>query len=250
MSLIIDREKNEINALRQVTDWRGKRVLEIGCGNGRLTRRIAKLGAHIEAIDPHPDLINVAGKNLPRSFAPRVRFIVGKASRLEYAKCTFDLVLFSWSLWWILPEGMVHALRQARRVLKDGGCLLDLRPAPALRHVGIEVNDSYQQVAIMRERLDEQYAADRAVKEMVKAGLLRLESRTRFDCTRRMDRFTEFQAWLEEPARLSKIRSPKRLLESVKEALKSRTEIPKSQRGKLRIVVLGPVDLCVLRKSG
>src|SRR5262245_51328989 len=98
MSLIVDRERNEINALRQVTDWRDKKVLEIGCGSGRLTRRIARLGANIEAIDPNPNLINVARQALPRSFAPHVRFNVGKTTRLEYSKCKFDLALFSWSL--------------------------------------------------------------------------------------------------------------------------------------------------------
>lgn len=98
MSPIIDRERNEITALRQITEWRGKRILEIGCGSGRLTRRIAKLGAHIEAIDPDPNLINSARQTLPQSFASRVHFNVGKSSRLEYPKCSFDLVLFSWSL--------------------------------------------------------------------------------------------------------------------------------------------------------
>ena len=98
MSLIIDRERNEINALRQITNWRGLKVLEIGCGSGRLTRRIARLGAHVEAIDSNPNLIDVARQTLPRSFASRVRFNVGKSSRLEYPQRTFGLVLFSWSL--------------------------------------------------------------------------------------------------------------------------------------------------------
>jgi 2-polyprenyl-3-methyl-5-hydroxy-6-metoxy-1,4-benzoquinol methylase len=98
MALRIDRERNEIMALKQVTDWRGKKVLEIGCGNGRLTRRLASLGAFIEAIDPLPELIKTARQQLPASFKSRVRFDVGKSSRLEYAKDTFDLVLFSWSL--------------------------------------------------------------------------------------------------------------------------------------------------------
>jgi hypothetical protein len=144
---------------------------------------------------------------------------------------------------------MVYALRQARRVLKDDGYLLDLRPAPAKRHVFIEINDSYEEVAIMNDRLDDHYAADRAVREMVNAGLLKLRSRTRFECTRRMDRFDEFQAWLEEPARLRKVRSPEQLLHTVKEAWRSRREPFKSQKVNPRIVVLGPIELRVLIKT-
>lgn len=98
MPILIDRERNEINALRPITNWRGKKVLEIGCGSGRLTRRLATFGAHIEAIDPNLDSIKVARQTLPPSYASRVRFNVGKSSRLEYPKNTFDIVLFSWSL--------------------------------------------------------------------------------------------------------------------------------------------------------
>ena len=39
-----DLERNEISTLKQVTDWRTKKVLEIGCGNGRLTRRLGAVG--------------------------------------------------------------------------------------------------------------------------------------------------------------------------------------------------------------
>ncbi|MFN2532257.1 MAG: class I SAM-dependent methyltransferase [Pyrinomonadaceae bacterium] len=98
MVLRIDTERNEIKALQQVTAWRGKNVLEIGCGDGRLTRRLARLGAYIEAIDPSQDLIRTAQSQLPKSFASRVRFRVGSSARLEYPRSHFDLVLFSWSL--------------------------------------------------------------------------------------------------------------------------------------------------------
>src|SRR5262245_4326217 len=106
---------------------------------------------------------------------------------------------------------MVHALRQARRVLKADGYLLDLRPAPVHRRVGIEQNGSYLQVAVIDEVFDDDYAANQAVKKMVEAGLLRMKRNIRFDCTRRMDRFSDFQTWFDDCVRLSKIRSPERL---------------------------------------
>ena len=148
---------------------------------------------------------------------------------------------------------MVHALRQARRVLKDDGYLLDVRSAATVRHVGIESNDSYHQVAVMKESLDENYASDRAVKEMIKERLLKLESHTRVECTRRMVTYNEFETWLREPARFRKLKSPERLLKAVKDALKSQSDVSKARkgkvdRGKLRIVVLGPLDLRVLTK--
>ena len=35
MTIRVDPERNEIRALKEVGTWRGKKVLEIGCGNGR-----------------------------------------------------------------------------------------------------------------------------------------------------------------------------------------------------------------------
>jgi len=98
MTLRIDPEKNEVRALKAMTHWRGKRVLEIGCGNGRLTRRLANLGAHVDAIDPDKKLIAAARKELPTRYSDRVRHKVGSALDLKYPKQTFDIVVFSWVL--------------------------------------------------------------------------------------------------------------------------------------------------------
>ena len=98
MPLYIDPEQNEVRALKQATDWRGRRVLEIGCGDGRLTRRLARLGARVRAIDPDAALIRAARRGLPKRFASQVRFQVGRSGRLEYPRETFDIVVFSWVL--------------------------------------------------------------------------------------------------------------------------------------------------------
>jgi 2-polyprenyl-3-methyl-5-hydroxy-6-metoxy-1,4-benzoquinol methylase len=98
MALRIDPEQNEVRALKHVANWRGQRVLEIGCGDGRLTRRLARLGANVQAIDPDETVIRAARKLLPQRLAARVHFHVGKAGRLEYPKESFDLVVFSWVL--------------------------------------------------------------------------------------------------------------------------------------------------------
>jgi ubiquinone/menaquinone biosynthesis C-methylase UbiE len=98
MAIRIDPEKNEVQALKEMTDWRNKRVIEIGCGNGRLTRRIANLGAQMEAIDPDRKLIATAKNDLPMRLSDRVRFKVGSALGLKYPKQTFDIAVFSWVL--------------------------------------------------------------------------------------------------------------------------------------------------------
>ena len=98
MTLRVDPEKNEVRALKELANWRGKQVLEIGCGNGRLTRRLANLGAQVEALDPDKKMIALARKELPGRYADRVKFKVGVAENLKYPKQTFDIVVFAWSL--------------------------------------------------------------------------------------------------------------------------------------------------------
>ena len=98
MPIRIDPEEVEFRALRPAASWRGARVLEIGCGDGRLTRRLARLGAQVIAIDPDRAAIRIARKALPRSYARQVRYAVGTASRLKFPAGSFDIVVFAWSL--------------------------------------------------------------------------------------------------------------------------------------------------------
>jgi ubiquinone/menaquinone biosynthesis C-methylase UbiE len=98
MTIRMDTQRNEVHALAGVADWRGRRVLEIGCGDGRLTLRLASLGAVIEAIDPDAASIRAARRALPARLAGRVRYRVGVAERLKYPAESFDRVVFAWSL--------------------------------------------------------------------------------------------------------------------------------------------------------
>ena len=99
MALTIDPAKQEIRALRKATHWRGKRVIEVGCGDGRLTLRLASLRPlKIEALDPDSKLIRMARKKLPERYAQRIYYQVGHAEKLKYPADTFDIGVFSWVL--------------------------------------------------------------------------------------------------------------------------------------------------------
>ena len=98
MALIVDPEQNEIRALERVGDWRGKRVIEIGCGDGRLTLRLAGLGARVEAIDVKQALVREARQNLPRRFADQITYYNGQSEHLAFRTASFDLAVFAWSL--------------------------------------------------------------------------------------------------------------------------------------------------------
>jgi 2-polyprenyl-3-methyl-5-hydroxy-6-metoxy-1,4-benzoquinol methylase len=98
MVLHIDPEKRELRELKEAAIWRRKRVVEIGCGDGRLTERLANLGARIDAIDPEAKLIRAARRRKPARLAARIRYHVGKAEHLPAGNGSVDRVVFAWSL--------------------------------------------------------------------------------------------------------------------------------------------------------
>jgi 2-polyprenyl-3-methyl-5-hydroxy-6-metoxy-1,4-benzoquinol methylase len=98
MAITVDPQQREVRAFERLARLQGKRVLEIGCGDGRLTRRLAGLGARVRAIDPDAGQIRLARASLPRSLARRIEYRVGQAERLPYRACEFDCVVFSWAL--------------------------------------------------------------------------------------------------------------------------------------------------------
>ena len=61
MTLQKDPERNEIRYLRQCADFSGKRVLEVGCGEGRMTWQYAKETHTTIGIDPERDLLILRG---------------------------------------------------------------------------------------------------------------------------------------------------------------------------------------------
>jgi ubiquinone/menaquinone biosynthesis C-methylase UbiE len=97
MTIHTDPERNEVRALQAAASWRGKRVLEIGSGDGRLARRLARLGSSVTASDPNETLL----KKLASSFRPasfRVRCCSADGRYLAFAKESCDISVFGWSL--------------------------------------------------------------------------------------------------------------------------------------------------------
>jgi 2-polyprenyl-3-methyl-5-hydroxy-6-metoxy-1,4-benzoquinol methylase len=100
MAISIDPENNETRALLDMANFSDKHVLEIGCGDGRLTWRYADKAAHVTAIEPSSEQVAVARENLPKHLKGRVEF---HAATLEdfaakSAPSIFDLVILSYSL--------------------------------------------------------------------------------------------------------------------------------------------------------
>jgi ubiquinone/menaquinone biosynthesis C-methylase UbiE len=95
---LIDPEGAELAGLRALGSLEGARVLEVGCGDGRLTFGYAAVTGSVLAIDSRAEAVATARAGLPADLAARVRFEVGSALDLEQPPASFDVALFSHSL--------------------------------------------------------------------------------------------------------------------------------------------------------
>lgn len=100
MSIRVDPEGNEIRALLEAVDLGGQEVLEIGCGDGRLTWRYADQAAHVTAIDPFAEGIERAKESIPEGSRGRVEFhnIAFERFAAGSDPSMFDTAILSWSL--------------------------------------------------------------------------------------------------------------------------------------------------------
>lgn len=94
----LDPEGAHIEALRRLGNFRNQRVLELGCGDGRLTVGIAPAAASVLAFDPDQEAVERARRFLPAELAERVSYRVASGKEIELDPVSFDLVVFSWSL--------------------------------------------------------------------------------------------------------------------------------------------------------
>lgn len=124
-----DRDRRVLASLeRWSRDWRSLRVLDLGCGVGRLLGTLAGWGAsptRLTGVDLMPARIEAA-----RASFPQIRFEVTNAERLPFDDGAFDLVccftVFSSILDEVTAAGVAA---EVRRVLQPGGAVVwyDLR---------------------------------------------------------------------------------------------------------------------------
>jgi ubiquinone/menaquinone biosynthesis C-methylase UbiE len=98
VSGVLDPEGAHLAALRRLGDFRGQRILELGCGDGRLTLGIAADAKSVLAFDPDRAAVERARRSLPADLAERVVYKVASGKEIEIEHHSFDLVVFSWSL--------------------------------------------------------------------------------------------------------------------------------------------------------
>lgn len=104
---------------------RGKRIIDVGCGDGALVRLLAGRGAHVLGVECAPRQLAKARAQPPIADE---EIVEGFAQALPAADCSADVVVFFNSLHHVPAPDMATALAEAARVLKPGGLLYVSEP--------------------------------------------------------------------------------------------------------------------------
>lgn len=95
---MLDPEETETRVIHSLIDFSRKDVLDIGCGDGRMTWRFAEAVRSVMGIDPVAVSIDAARAATPDALRGRAHFQVGDIASMTLPPAAFDVAVFSWSL--------------------------------------------------------------------------------------------------------------------------------------------------------
>ncbi|MDH5747694.1 MAG: class I SAM-dependent methyltransferase [Rhodospirillales bacterium] len=135
------------DVLTDLLDLKNKRVADIGCGDGALTRLMTRQGATVIGLDTNPKQLEKAQSAEP---AGKETYGTGGAEDLPFENSSMDVIVFSNSLHHVPVDLQDKALEEAARVLKPGGYIFISEPLAEGPH--FEMQQPYHDETEVRAR--------------------------------------------------------------------------------------------------
>lgn len=105
-------EKNML--MKMAGDVKGKKVLDIGCGTGRLARVLIEKNADYTGVDISEEMLKIAKKKNTKG-----KFLEADIEELPFEDESFDVIICAFVI--VHVGDLKEAFREAYRVLKKGG---------------------------------------------------------------------------------------------------------------------------------
>jgi SAM-dependent methyltransferase len=105
------------SAMRDIADWSGRDLLDLGCGTGFHLPRWAVDARVVYGVEPHPDLARLAARRTSR--CGNVTVLPGTAQRIPLAPASVDVMHARWA--YFFGPGCEPGLRELDRVMRHGG---------------------------------------------------------------------------------------------------------------------------------
>jgi SAM-dependent methyltransferase len=136
----------------------GGKTLDLGCGEGRLSRDLKTLGHDVVGVDVSPTMLDAA-----QSADPQIETYLADAAALPFPDATFDCVVAFMTLQDV--DDLRGAVREVRRVLEPGGrfCLAIVHPLNSAG--GFEGDAADSPFVISGSYLEESFYEDNVVRD-------------------------------------------------------------------------------------
>lgn len=112
---------DELRVLAPHVDLADAQVLEIGCGTGRLTRRLAPAAAAYVAFDINPSFVGYCAQD--ERMPPDVQFLVASGETIPCPPNAVDVLVDGWAL---TAQHPAETLAEYQRVTRQAGTMLIL----------------------------------------------------------------------------------------------------------------------------
>lgn len=168
--------RNGTELLVEILNLNNATVVDVGCGDGWLVRRLAKRGAHVTGVEVSPKQMAMALAATPVSDE---NYIQGLAEDLPVTSRSVDIVIYFNSLHHIDGSGLIKALREAARVLRSGGILYVSEPLAEGPYFEL-MKPAHDETAVRQRALD-------ALRFAPEVGLLIERQLTHLDTVRLAD---------------------------------------------------------------
>lgn len=159
-------QRTNSDALTATLELQGKKVIDIGCGEGHLVRLMTRHGAKAIGVECSAQQLEKAHAAKP---AGHEIYHEGRAEELPFAADSIDVAVFFNSLHHVPVDQMQTALKEAARVLKSGGVLYVCEPVAQGPHF-----------ELMKPVHDETVVRAKAYEALQGAGKLGFEPQDEF----------------------------------------------------------------------
>ncbi|MCW9034081.1 MAG: class I SAM-dependent methyltransferase [Rhodospirillales bacterium] len=152
--------KQNSHVLREHVKLNGAKILDVGCGDGALVRSMTRNGAHVIGLEvSEAQLASARAHPLEKD----EQYLEGSALDLPFDDSCFDNVIFFNSLHHVPVTGMPIALKEAARVLVEGGMIYICEPIAEGPH--------FEMMRPVDDETEVRAAAYEAIKSADQAGL-------------------------------------------------------------------------------